>query len=147
MLFALLIGLVSIPMSVAMPAIGVEVPMQQVGISETSELQPPDNPYAVGWLATSSHHLVLDGHVDWNHRPGPFFKLHELQVGDEIDVTDEDGNTTSYTVQWTQLLGIDEIDQGLFYPQDSDNSLMMITCGGIFTDGEYQSRRVVWASE
>ncbi len=124
------------------PAIGVNAPIQSVGLMELEEdgqryrqWQVP-NAYAVGWHTTSAPpgttgNTVLNGH---NNVYGSVFRdLVELQLGDEMIVS-EDGQTHRYQVAHREL--VEENDQPLdvrlenarwMFPT-ADERLTLISC-------------------
>ncbi|HET7641160.1 MAG TPA: class F sortase [Ktedonobacteraceae bacterium] len=129
---------------IAIDAPQIQAPLVAVGIDDSGQMQPPDDPDTAGWMMIGKHHLILDGHVDWNYRLRPFSNLRYLNEGDEIDVTGDDGNSYAYTVVWSHVFDLDSIPEEVFQPTAIE-TLTAITCAGQFIDGEYQSRRVVWA--
>lgn len=64
--------------------------------------------------------LVIAGHNYRRH----FQYLYKLQVGDEIRMTDMNGNTTTYTVSLMRTLDATEVDTVL----NSDYDLVLYTC-------------------
>jgi LPXTG-site transpeptidase (sortase) family protein len=124
------------------PAIGVNAPIQPVGLVELEEdgqrykqWQAPHS-YAVGWHATSARpgtvgNTVLNGH---NNVYGAVFRdLVDLDLGDEITVYDE-GQTYRYQVAHREL--VEEKDQPLdvrlynarWMLPTSDERLTLISC-------------------
>lgn len=124
------------------PAIGVNAPIQSVGLIELEEngqryLQwRVPNAYAVGWHTDSAPpgspgNTVLNGH---NNVYGSVFRdLSELQLGDEMTVYD-DGQTYRYQVAHREL--VEEKDQPLevrlnnarwMFPT-ADERLTLISC-------------------
>jgi len=124
------------------PAIGVNAPIQPVGLIDLEQdgqhyqqWQVP-NAYAAGWHTTSARpgkvgNTVLNGH---NNVYGAVFRdLVELQLGDEVTIYDA-GQTYRYQVAHREL--VEEKDQPLDVRIDnarwmlptSDERLTLISC-------------------
>src|SRR5260370_21918584 len=124
------------PVRLLIPAIGVNAPIEEVGVTSNGNLAvPTQNPWeGVGWYAAGSHpgergSAVIDGHVD---RPGGysavFWYLRDLHKGDEVLVTDAHGNTlrvsvTGVAFYYTQYVPVQEI-----FGNGIGDFLNLITC-------------------
>src|SRR6202167_323855 len=94
------------PVSVAIPAIGVQSALLRLGLNPDGTLQVPDlstsadeaawYKYSVtpGQLGTS----VIEGHVDSLLGPAVFYRLGALHPGDRINVRLADGITAAFRV-------------------------------------------------
>ena len=140
------------PVRLAIPALGVDSPVVPVGLEPDGTMEIPGVSEA-GWFEPGPRpgapfgSAVIAAHVDYGGRPGVFFDLRTLEVGNEITVTDDAGDPLTYVV--TERFQVDKqelpIDE-LFRPGGAP-TLTLITCGGAFDTGErsYQDNIVVRA--
>lgn len=139
------------PVAVRIPAIGVVEPIRPVGIDAEGAMALPSDPYDVGWYRFGPApgepgSAVLAGHVDWNGREGPFFRLRELAPGDTVTVGFGNGSTRRFEVVARRVYGKDDLPARAF-ARDGGPLLTMITCGGVFDPaiGRYLDNVVVYA--
>ncbi len=83
-----------------------------------------------GNIALGGHSLMPDG------RPGIFNRLYNVNIGDPIIVTDENGVQTQYIV--TDIRTVHYQDLSVIYPT-SERQLTLITCDIPSFDGDSQS--------
>lgn len=95
-----------------------------------------------GWLGSPGN-IVLAGHVELKDgRPGVFARIHELESGDAITVTQ---NGVSYTYWVTEVKVVQADDLSVVYPTESER-VTLITCTGYnFLNNTYEERIVVVA--
>jgi hypothetical protein len=146
----------SLPVSVAIPAIGVDSKLLRLGVN-------PDGTIAVPSLATSPGEAawykysatpgqigasVIEGHVDSYHGPAVFFRLGALRPGDAVDVTLADGVTAIFRVTGVRAYAKSDFPAKTIYGATRYAALRLITCGGAFdyATGHYLSSIVVFAS-
>jgi hypothetical protein len=144
------------PVSVSIPAIGVDSRLLHLGLNKDGTLQVPDlktsadeaawykNSVTPGEAGTS----VIEGHVDSYQGPAVFFRLGALKPGNEIDVTLADGITAIFRVTGVREYQKDEYPANIVYGATDYAALRVITCGGDFdaVTGHYLSSVVVFAS-
>jgi hypothetical protein len=146
----------SVPVRLAIPAIGVDTWLLQLGLHAdgTIEVPPVAGDAPAGWyrnLASPGEvgPAVVLGHVD-SARDGPavFFRLRELRAGDEIAVYRQDGRTAVFTVdrvaEYTKAaFPTTEVYGGLDH-----SALRLVTCGGQFDRyrREYKGNVVAFAT-
>ena len=141
------------PVHVHIPVLGVSSTVMQLGLQADGSMEVPPGAYPAGWYTHSPTPgelgpSILAAHVDWNGEPGVFVDIRELQSGDEVVITRQDGRTAIFRV--------DRVDQ---YPKhgfpteavygDIDHvGLRLVTCGGDFDDDahSYVDNIVVYAS-
>ncbi|MBV9095490.1 MAG: class F sortase, partial [Streptosporangiaceae bacterium] len=83
------------PLSVVIPAIGVDSSLLRLGINSDGTLQVPSLQTSSGEAAWYRYSAtpgqvgtsVIEGHVDSNSGPAVFFRLGALRPGDTVDVT------------------------------------------------------------
>jgi LPXTG-site transpeptidase (sortase) family protein len=111
----------------------------------------PNDPELVAWYDFTPKpglggNAVFSGHVDWrNYGPAVFWDLDELSPGDDIEVVLADGTTIVYRVSATQTYDLENLNMGEILAATPVESVTLITCEGSFSNGEYDSRRVVRA--
>ena len=87
-------------MHLRIDALGVDDPVQAVGVAADGQLEVPDETH-VGWYRLGSSPgepgaSVLAAHVNWRGVDGPFVRLAELEPGAMVVVTRSDGTTRTY---------------------------------------------------
>lgn len=156
------------------PTIGVDIPLYAVGQTRSGAMDAPEGPpsspvwhqgfwYRGGIEPGQLGTATLAGHLDDNlGRPGAFWNLRKLQAGQVIEVLDQRTNATiqfrivetdvynNSTVNSTPVLqrifGADAVaGRRPGTTPDTAARLVLITCAGTFTRGEYDHRYVVYA--
>ncbi len=147
---------VAAPSSVAIPAIGVSSSLLALGLSEDGSIavpQPGPDYDTAAWFTGSPRPgavgpSVIEGHVDSAEGgPSVFARLGELEVGDPITVTREDGSSVTFEVTGSQRYAKDDFPTLAVYGNTEDPQLRLITCGGSFdaAPGHYRDNTVVFA--
>jgi LPXTG-site transpeptidase (sortase) family protein len=136
------------------PSIEVDATVIVVGEDTGGVLETPDNGWDVGWYDFSAvpgqaGNSVMTGHVDYyNIGPAVFWRLRDLDPGDEVQVHLPDGGGVA-TYRVTQVdaynAGSAPVDT-ILGPADGE-ILTLITCTGQFNRAlrEYDQRLVVRA--
>lgn len=137
------------PVRLAIPAIGVDAAVEQVGLDSQGRMAAPARTDDVGWynLGTvpgDAGDAVIDGHLDWYTGPAVFQKLGRLKTGDQITVLHDDGTTVKFIVDATTVTPYDASTDALF-TRSGPPSLTLITCAGTWDRqrGTYLQRLVV----
>ena len=91
------------PVRIRISAIGVDSALIALGLAADGTLQVPVDGSVAGWFTgspTPGEHgpAVIAAHVDWNHAPGVFFHLRDLEPGAEVAVDRADGTTARFEV-------------------------------------------------
>ncbi|MFN0072018.1 MAG: DUF4012 domain-containing protein, partial [Chloroflexota bacterium] len=140
------------PAQLGIPRLGVQAPLKELGVDPDGSLQAPENGRDVGWYPQGARpgyggNLVMSGHLDWNGAPGVFARLAELNPGDRLSVTSEDGSIHRYEVEWRRRYDASDAPMNQILGPTSDAWLTLITCGGRFDPitREYLERVVVRA--
>jgi sortase (surface protein transpeptidase) len=145
----------SVPVSIRIPAIGASSSLVSLGLNpdRTVALPPVSTPMQASWFNGSPTPgqlgpSVIFGHVDGDKQLGIFFKLHELQPGDEIDVARQDGTTAKFAVTHLQEISKDQFPAQAVYGNTDDAELRLITCGGAFDakDRNYLDNIIAYAT-
>jgi LPXTG-site transpeptidase (sortase) family protein len=140
------------PERLLVPAIGVNAPVEPLGLDSQGRMATPSRADNVGWYSPGAApgdvgNAVIDGHLDWTTGPAVFWKLGRLRRGDEMTVTRADGSQAKFVVQSTSVMPYDASTDSLF-TRAGPPSLTLITCSGTWDRqrGTYLQRLVVRAS-
>jgi hypothetical protein len=146
----------STPVSVTIPAIGVQSPLLRLGLNPDGSLQVPAITTSAGLAAWYRGSVtpgqigtsLIEGHVDSYGGPAVFFRLGALRPGNNIDVRLSDGVTAVFRVTGVREYAKDEFPANVIYGAADYAALRLITCGGAFDprSGHYLSAIVVFAS-
>ena len=146
----------SLPVSVDIPAIGVDSKLLHLGVNSDGTIRVPSlyaRPSEAAWFKYSAAPgqigaSVIEGHLDGYHGPAVFFRLGALRPGDRIDVTLADGITAIFRVTGVRQYLKSRFPARAVYGTAGYAALHLITCGGAFdrATGHYLSSTVVFAS-
>jgi hypothetical protein len=146
----------SLPVSVAIPAIGVRSGLLHLGLDASGAMAVPPLPggaseaawYKYSATPGQAGTAVIEGHVDSYQGPAVFFRLGALRPGNRIDVTLADGITAVFRVTGVREYAKDKFPAKIIYGPAHYAALRLITCGGTFdyATRHYLSSVVVFAS-
>ena len=143
----------SVPLAMSIPAIGLSVPLSQLGINPDHTVQVPTNFQEPGWykFGPSPGQLgssVILGHVDSYLGPAVFFRLRSLRPGDKVDVSLADGVITHFVVRQVAMYPKADFPTLSVYGSHGYSALQLVTCGGVFDSQSrsYLSNVVVYTS-
>jgi LPXTG-site transpeptidase (sortase) family protein len=143
---------VSQPVSLTIPAIGVQGNIIHLGLTASGTLQVPSSTAVAGWYTGSPRpgavgSAVIAGHIDSKTGPGIFFRLSALHPGDQVYVRRADGTLAAFKVTVVRQFAKDTFPTSAVYGAVPDSELRLITCGGTFDPqlGSYLSNTVVYA--
>ncbi len=139
------------PVAVRIPDIGLDADILSVGVDADNLFDVP-SANSVGWYKYSSTpggdgSTVLAAHVDYGGRPGAFFNLADLEIGETIEVTMANDSTARYLVTDNVSYEKDGLPADDLFKKDGDSVLQLITCGGTFDENRrsYSDNVVVTA--
>jgi sortase (surface protein transpeptidase) len=92
----------------------------------------PSAGFRLGHALASQVTPCSTGYVDWGGHLRVFGLLNALQPGDDLQITDADGDTLTYNVLWVQLYPADGAPVEQIFRQTGDEELTLMTCGGAF---------------
>ena len=140
------------PVRIRISAIGVDSALIALGLAADGTLQVPVDGSVAGWFTgspTPGEHgpAVIAAHVDWNHAPGVFFHLRDLEPGAEVAVDRADGTTARFEVLEVEQYPKDAFPTERVYGDIDHAGLRLITCGGSFDRAarSYRDNVVVYA--
>jgi sortase (surface protein transpeptidase) len=143
----------SAPVELSIPAIGVAVPVSELGLNPDGTVQVPTDFQEPGWyrLGPSPGEVgsaVILGHVDSTQGPAIFFQLRSLQAGDQVAVSLADGVVANFVVTAVAMYPKAQFPDQQVYGSQGNSALQLVTCGGTFDaqTGHYLSNVVVYTS-
>ncbi len=134
------------PVRISAPALGVDAPVDAVGIADDGQMELPEDVSRVGWYRFgptpgTDGSAVLAGHVDDREQgAGALFPLKNAEVGDEVTVTDGAGTATRWRVVSREVITKQVLPVEQLFARDGAPRLTLITCGGPFLP-EFRSYR------
>lgn len=135
-----------------MPGLGVDAAVEARGLGPGGEMETPTAPNLVAWYRfsaepTKSGNIVMAGHVDYaGYGPAAFWKLHDLRLGDRIEIQTKDGRRFAYYVVSIETVPADTPPDE-FVSTTEGEQVTLITCTGGFERSSlsYDSRLIVRA--
>jgi len=141
---------VALPVSLTIPAIGVQTSLIHLGRQANGTLQVPSSTAVAGWYTGSPRPgalgaAVIAGHVDSQAGPAVFFQLRQLRPGELVYVKRADGSVAEFKVTDVQQYLKTQFPTAAVYGPVPDSELRLITCGGTFdpATGHYLSNVIV----
>ncbi|WP_433786144.1 class F sortase [Actinomycetospora sp. CA-101289] len=145
----------SAPTRVTVPAISASSTLVPTGIEPDGQLQVPpvETPMQAAWYDRSptpgaAGPAIVLGHVNGGGKPGIFFNLKKVEVGQEVLIDRADGQTAIFTVYHVDVVPKDKFPTAAVYNDTSEAELRLVTCGGAFdrSAGSYEANVLVFAS-
>lgn len=144
---------VGIPIAVRIPSIGVESTLEDLAVDTAGALSPPVDFARAGWYVGGPAPgeigpAIIAGHVDSAVGPAVFFRLAELQDGDQIIVDTDTGASLTFTVTGRTQSAKAAFPSDDVYSNVPRPELRLITCAGFFdrSVGHYTDNLIVFAS-
>ena len=141
----------SVPVRVAIPAIGVDSDLMDLGLQPDRTIEVPPGGFPAGWYtgAPTPGELgpaIILGHVDWQG-PGVFHDLHLLRPDDQVTVSRADGSAAVFRVTAVEQYPKDSFPTDTVYGNTDHAGLRLITCGGVLNPqtGSHDDNIVVFA--
>ncbi|MQA07979.1 MAG: class F sortase [Pseudonocardiaceae bacterium] len=141
------------PVSLEVPSINVHTgEIIELGLQPDRALEVPEDAETAGWYEKSPTPgergpAIIAGHVDYNHVPGVFYRLHQLVVGAQATVHRADGTEAVFTVYRVDRYPKSGFPTEKVYGNTDEPELRLITCGGEFNraSGQYRDNIVAYA--
>lgn len=141
------------PTALKIPEIGVEAPVDPVGVDKENALEVPTDTARVGWWSGGAQPgetgpAVLLGHVDSYKGPAVFFKLANLKPGDVVEVDRADGSPARYMIDHLESHPKTKFPTLSVYGATAGPTLRLITCFGKFDEvaRSYKNNLIVYAN-
>jgi len=133
------------------PALGVDAQVISLGFTADGQLDVPRDGTSVGWYEISAQpgapgNTLLGGHFDWGGSAAVFWRLSNLEAGDQI-VLDNGSSELVYEVSETTAVSWDHPVAEILATEGTGSSLTLFTCGGSFDRSRsgYDQRSVIRA--
>lgn len=141
----------STPLRIQIPVIGVDAPIESVGLTDDGAMAMPVDQVVVGWFKSDTMPgntgvSVMAGHYGAGN--SSFNNLHKLSVGDRIVVISNTGSVSFLVTRLQEFTSTERVPE-VFISGYSGSFLNLITCSGAWDSdaGEYESRLVVFAEQ
>ncbi len=122
-----------------MPALGIDAPVDAVGVEPDGNMTIPEDVARVGWYrfgpapGAPEGSAVLAGHVDDAEQGlGALSPLSGASVGDQVQVTDAAGGSTTWQVVAREEFSKESVPLADLFARSGPPRLVLITCGGPF---------------
>jgi sortase (surface protein transpeptidase) len=125
------------PRRLRIPAIGVDAPVDAMGLLPDRTVEVPADIDLVGWYDRLAQPgdpgvTVAVGHIDGREGPGVFVELEQLGPGDRVEMDRGDRETVVYEVVEVTSYPKDDFPTRAVFDDPRDEVLQLITCGGSF---------------
>jgi sortase (surface protein transpeptidase) len=141
------------PVRIRIPKIAVDTSVIPVGRRADDTMEVPRDPYVVGWYkyAPTPGEIgpaVMVGHVDRIGGIAIFWRLRELQPGDQVEIDRADGKTAKFRVDEVRQFAQNNFPTQEVYGNLNYAGIRLITCGGVFNTQtrHYSDNTVVFGS-
>ncbi|WP_134772287.1 class F sortase [Ornithinimicrobium flavum] len=141
------------PVRLAVPAVGLEVTVEDVGVRADGQMEIPDEGDRAGWYrhgprpGAAEGSVVVAAHVDTDTGPGAFLALTEVAEGDEVQVELSDGTSVTYRIVGGEQVAKTDLPVDDLFRRDGDPVLRLVTCTGDWSPraGSYTDNLVISA--
>jgi len=146
---------VGLPIRLKILVISVDAVIKYSSLTPDGEMGTADGINEVAWYQSGPRpgeigSSVIAGHYGWFNGKGSVFNnLHNLAVGDEINVVDDKGVSTAFIVRESRKYNPDADASSVFYSNDSKAHLNLITCDGTWINSKntYSDRLVFFTDK
>jgi sortase A len=139
------------PSRVRIPSLGVNAPVESVGLDEGGRMDVPKDYDNVGWYNRGFKpgeigSAVVAGHLDSPTGAAVFYRLEQLGPGDEVIVEGSDGSSLTFVVETSRQYADASFPINQVFDTADTVRLNLITCDGIFNRSSrlYSHRLVVY---
>jgi Sortase domain len=134
---ALPVSHAAIPVEVTIPAIGVDSPLEALGLNSDGSLAKPSQWQVAGWYAGGVRPgddgpAVIAGHVDSVSGPAVFYRLRDLRRGAVVFIREANGTTLRFVVDSSVSYPKDRFPSAAVYGPAAVPVLRLVTCTGDF---------------
>ena len=146
-------GAPSPPVKIRIESIGASAPVDPLGLNKDGTLQVPTDykraGYYIGRPAPGAvGPAIIAAHVDSKAGPAVFYRLRDVQPGDEVVVTRADKSEVVFIVERVEQHPKNAFPTEAVYGSTEGATLRLITCGGSFNkrSGHYRDNLIAYAS-
>ncbi|BDV31937.1 class F sortase [Microbacterium terricola] len=141
------------PVAVRIPSLGVSSSLERLSVGRSGALGAPDDYDSAGWYADGPAPgeigpAIIAGHVDSQTGPAVFARLDELEVGDDVVVDTDAGQSLVFTITGRMQSAKANFPTADVYRNVPRPELRLITCAGMFdrSVGHYTDNLIVFAA-
>ncbi len=132
-----------IPTELVVPGLQIDAPIMPAGLTASGEMQAPATASGLTWYEGGprpglSGNAVLAGHLELGGAIGVFWRLHELKVGDEVQVVDNQRIRRYFMVRSLEDFAPDHAPLGRIFGAASTSHLNLVTCDGVWQPSQNQ---------
>lgn len=144
----------STPVRVDIAAVGVTAPIGPLGLNRDGTLEVPANFARAGWYTgrptpgEAGPAVIVAHRASRRGGPGAFWKLPDVQPGQQIVVTRADRRRVLFAVERVEQHRKDAFPTEAVYGPTTETALRLITCGGPFEPAlgdHYRDNVIVFA--
>ena len=134
---------IAAPVSLDIPAIGVQTRLVHLGLTAAGALQVPPTAAVAGWYTGSPRPgaigaAVIAGHIDSAQGPGVFFRLRLLRAGELVYIRRAGGSLAVFRVTAVRQYPKTAFPTSAVYGAVPTAQLRLITCGGTFREAGWR---------
>lgn len=141
------------PVRLTVPAVGLEVDLDAVGVSADGQMEIPDDGDRAGWYRhgpapdDDGGSVVVAAHIDTKQGPGAFRALTGVSEGDQVLVELADGRSVAYRIVGGEQVAKRDLPVDALFRRDGDPVLRLVTCSGDWSPaaGSYTANLVISA--
>lgn len=141
-----------LPVTLRIPALGIDAPVLGVGLAPDGQLAVPNDLRRVGWYGVGAvpgdtGTALVAAHVDYAHKPGVFFRLDRLSPGATVQVVHADGSVSDFKVVARRMVAKPRLPVADLTRASGPPRLVLVTCGGSYDKGRrsYRDNVLVYA--
>lgn len=143
---------IGLPVRLKIPVIDVDSIVIPIGLTADGAMDIPQDPAEVAWYSLGPRpgeigSAVIAGHLNWfQGQTGAFADLKQVEPGDIITVSDEDGVNITFVVREIRMYDAQADATDVFSSTDGKAHLNLITCDGVWDKdtSQYTERLVVF---
>jgi len=141
------------PATLTIEDLDIAMAVDAVGVEPDGTMTIPEDGDRAGWYrygpapAASAGAVVVAAHVDTLAGLGQFSRLVDIDEGTRVTVTDDDGQTFTYTVTDIERIAKTDVPLEQVFDRAGARRLTLVTCGGRFdrSTGHYVDNVIVTA--
>lgn len=141
------------PTRLLAPSLGLDVPLDAVGVTGDGLMQIPEDADRAGWYRHGpapgeAGSAVVAGHVDDLAGPGAFMALNDAEQGTPVTIVREDGSRLDYVVTARRTTDKKELPVDDLFDREGEPRLQLVTCTGEWSEraGSYTDNLVITAT-